>query len=68
MTLPDLELASSNDNKTARGTRQTRWSLFTLTAAWATVPTKEGRQEFQNIRFETSDQFTAGKFDGVPQS
>ena len=34
--LPDLELALSNDNKTARGTRQTRWSLFTLIAEWAT--------------------------------
>ena len=35
VALPGLELTLSNDNKTARGMRQTRWSLFTLTAAWA---------------------------------
>ena len=36
MALPGLELTSSNDSKTARGTRQMRWSIFTLTATWAT--------------------------------
>ena len=59
MALPGLELTSSNDNKTARETRQTRWSLFTLTAAWAT--STDQRREARvpkNIRSEASDQFT----------
>ena len=59
MALPGLELTTLNDNKTARGTRQTRWSLSTLTAAWAT--STDQRREARvpkTSAFEASDQFT----------
>ena len=59
MTPPDLELASSNDNKTVRGTRQTRWSLFyTDRGVGHKYRPKKGSKSSKNICFEASDQFT----------